>query len=152
MGLEFPAVLVTGQMNFCPSRWTLGALLQAPGKPYTKKTRATLAILLPAVAAFVWFLVASFPLRHPQHWWAEPDAFITVCGCIGGGPLIVFAIVSLIFPTALLWRVPDAIGIFAELAGSVATFAWLWWFGLLVWKLASGGWRLITRRSVAHPS
>jgi hypothetical protein len=151
IGLDLPAVLVTGNMDPCPPRWSLGSMLQPSGKPYTGQTYKTLAIAFAVLVAVQWFFMGSFPLRRARRWWAEPGAFITACGCIGGGPLVLFILVSLVELKArgVLWHTPDVLRIVADLAGVIATFAWFWWFGLLVWRLARGGWRLVRMRMKA---
>jgi hypothetical protein len=88
--------------------------------------------VLCALVALEWFLVGGFPLIHPRRWWLEPGAFITVCTLIG---------------TAL--AVIPYVAHVSVVSSWIAFLAWFWWFGLLVWKLIRGTWRIVVRRPVA---
>ena len=148
IGLDLPAVVVTGQIDPCPQQWTLGGLIQHPGKPYTRQSYERLSMVFAVLIGVQWFLVGAFPFRGARRWWNEPGAFLTACGCIGGGPLVLFALVSLIElkSQGVLWHTPDVLGVLAELAGGIALLAWFWWFGLLVWRVGGAGWRMVRLR------
>jgi hypothetical protein len=77
--------------------------------------------------AIQWFLMGGFPLVRTQKWWADPGAFITACTALAGGITLI-----------------PAIGEVARLPALIAMLAWLWWFGLLVWRTLQFGWRMTT--------
>jgi len=70
--------------------------------------------------------VGGYPLVRPRRWWLEPGAFITAC-------TLPAALASLLIPPAWDLRFPIVDGI-AMVPAVVAMLAWLWWFGLLIWK------------------
>jgi hypothetical protein len=76
--------------------------------------------------AMQWFLMGGFPLVRTQKWWADPGAFITTCAVLAGSIALI----------------PVVDGI-ARLPALLAMLAWLWWFGLLIWKTLQFGWRMI---------
>jgi hypothetical protein len=82
-----------------------------------------------------WFLVGGFPLVRSQKWWADPGAFITACAVLAGAIALI----------------PVVDG-FAKLPALIAMLAYLWWFGLLVWKTLQFGWRMTTARRTPHSS
>ena len=77
--------------------------------------------------AIQWFFMGGFPLVQTRKWWADPGSFITACAVLAGA-------------IALIPVVDDI----ARLPALLAMLAWLWWFGLLVWKTLQFGWRMIT--------
>jgi hypothetical protein len=151
IGLDLPAVVVTGQLEPCPQHWTLGALIQPPGKPYTRQSYERLAMAFAVLVAVQWFLVGAFPLTRTRRWWNEPGALITACGCVGGGPLVlsILALLIELKSQGVLWHTPDVLAVLAELAGGIALLAWFWWFGLLVWRVGGAGWRMVRLRMKA---
>jgi hypothetical protein len=72
-----------------------------------------------------WLLVGGFPLIQPRRWWLEPGEFITIF------TLVVAALVT----------IPHEANLSGNLA-LISACAWLWWFGLLVWKTLQFGWKL----------
>jgi hypothetical protein len=76
--------------------------------------------------AVQWTLVGGLPLIRPRRWWLEPGAFITICAV----PAFVFVLIPPVEEAALF-------------PASFAALAWLWWFGLLVWKTVRFGWSLL---------
>ncbi len=63
-----------------------------------------------------------------KDWWAEPGAVITACTVIWGAIALIHAIDGAALLPAL-----------------IALLAWVWWIGLLVWRILRGGWRLVVR-------
>jgi len=130
--VNLPAFALSGWWEQCPAHWTLSGMLHVG---YSWPTRATMPLSRGVAAGFgslivvQWILVGAFPLVHPKRWWLEPGAFITCCAVIAFG---------------LVWIRPIE-GI-ARLPGFFAVLAWFWWLGLLLWKCARSGWRLVTRR------
>jgi hypothetical protein len=133
---NFPAMTISGWRQLCPPRWTLAGRLNVGYSwgplPSTLTAWREVDWGFGLLIALQWILVGGFPLTRPNRWWAEPGAFITCCAVIG------FVLV-LIRPIEGLARLP----------ASLAAFAWLWWFGLLVWKGGQLLWRLMTRRRLA---
>jgi hypothetical protein len=139
----YPAVAVTGWRMYCAASWSLSKRLGS--EPFWLPTTADEAAADRArrkvdkwfvvVLVLQWFLIGGFPLLRPKAWWAEPGAFITVCTVIGGA----FALIPALYGLALL-------------AALVALVAWFWWFGLLVWRLTQGAWRLIRHVARFRPA
>jgi len=75
------------------------------------------------------------PLVRTRKWWADPGSFITACAVLAGA-------------TALIPVIDEV----ARLPALIAMLAWLWWFGLLVWKTLQFGWRMITAWRVPRSS
>jgi hypothetical protein len=94
----------------------------------TRKSEVVILTILCAGVAFQWFLVGGFPLIRPRRWWWEPGAFITLC------TVAAFALVLI-----------PGVGTLSRLPMPFALLAWLFWFGLLVWKGLRLGWRLAAR-------
>ncbi|MGD0292450.1 MAG: hypothetical protein ABSB30_01215 [Terracidiphilus sp.] len=129
---NIPAFILTDWQDECPPYWTLSGILHADREHRTVKSQRQVDIGLVIIIALQWFLLGGFPLIQPRRWWWEPGAFITLC------TLAAFVIV--------LIPVIDAA---SKLPMLFALLAWLWWFGLLVWKSFRYGWRL-ARRVIAH--
>jgi hypothetical protein len=85
--------------------------------------------------AMQWFLIGGFPLVRSRKWWADPGSFMTACAVLAGAVALI----------------PVVDG-FARLPASIAGLAWLWWFGLLVWKTFQFGWRTTTAWRVPRSS
>jgi hypothetical protein len=136
--INLPIIDWTGWHENCPEKWTLAGRVD-PGKfgwasqpsiARQKKVDAGMAVMIAAL----WFFVGAFPLRRPKRWWTEPGAFITACAVV-----------------ALPFALPYSGLVLARLPASAALFAWLWWFGLLVWKSCRAAW-LLARRTFAPTS
>jgi len=128
-----PSLPLAGWGNGCPPHWSLAGRLRGrwtwPPTPLWMETERKIDAGLCLFIAIQWFLMGGFPLVRTQKWWADPGAFITACTALAGG-------ISLI----------PVIGEFARLPALIAMLAWLWWFGLLVWKTFQFGWRLTAAR------
>ena len=134
-----PSVALAGWEEICPSDWSLAGRLRGkmtwPPTPLWMETQRKIDAGLFLFIAMQWFLMGGFPLLRTQKWWAEPGAFITACGVLAGA----FA----------LFPVVDG---FARLPALIAMLAFLWWFGLLVWKAIQFGWRMTTAWRVPRSS
>jgi hypothetical protein len=135
--VRFPnpsATILSGFQQLCPPRWTLAGRLDVGYSwssstiPASRKVAWGFGLLVAAQ----WILVGAFPLSRPKRWWREPGAFITCCTVIGFGLVLIRPIEGL-----------------ARLPALLAALAWLWWFGLFVWKSGRLGWRIVSRRRVA---
>lgn len=137
--LEPFAVALSGWQKVCPPRWSLAGRLKINydwlQAPSTIPARREVGLGFGLLIAVQWILVGGFPLIRPKRWWAEPGAFITICAAVA------FAFV-LIPATQELARVLVLL----------AALAWFWWFGLLLWKCASSGWRIIRPRRATASS
>lgn len=136
---DFPADFLTQWEEMCPPAWTLAGRLREkktwPPTSSSMDTEGKIDAGLGLLIALQWFLMGAFPLvRNPswRRWWSEPGSFLTVCAVSAG----------------LLALIP-VVDSGARLLGLPAMFAWLWWFGLLVWTLIRGAWRVVVRRLVA---
>jgi len=85
--------------------------------------------------AMQWFLIGGFPLVRSRKWWADPGSFMTACAVLAGAVALI----------------PVVDG-FARLPASIAGLAWLWWFGLLIWKMIQFAWRMATAWRVPRSS
>ena len=132
---NMPAVLLVGWHEPCAQP---SALDRAVENRYGRTRRAEVLILTIQCAALVvwWLLVGGFPLVRPRRWWLEPGAFITAC-------TLPATVVSLLIPAALGLRFPIVEGA-AMVPAVVAMLAWLWWFGLLIWRTIRFGLQSIT--------
>jgi hypothetical protein len=87
---------------------------------------------LALLIAILWFLIGGFPLVRPRHWWWEPGAFITLC-TLAAFVLVLIPGIRELSPFLMLF----------------AVLAWLFWFGLLVWKALKLAWRLVGKAARA---
>jgi hypothetical protein len=122
---NMPVVLLVGWHEPCAQPSTLDNVVE---KRYGRTRRAEVLILTIQCAAFVvwWLIVGGFPLVRPRRWWLEPGAFVTAC-------TIPVALASLLIPDGFAFRVP-ILHPAAMIPAVIAMVAWLWWFGLLIWK------------------
>jgi len=123
---NMPAVLLVGWHEPCAQPSALDTVVE---KRYGRTRRAEVLILTIQCAAFIvwWLFVGGYPLVRPRWWWLEPGAFITVC-------TIPVALVSLLVPTAWDLQFP-IVDRAAMVPAVVAMLAWIWWCGLLIWKM-----------------
>jgi len=129
VGFEnLPVVLLSGWHIPCSSGGTVTSMVEKR-LHRTRTSEVVILTILRALVAVQWFLVGGFPLIRPRRWWWEPGAFITLC-ILAALPI---AFIRVIEPVALI------LAFFAGLA-------WFWWFGLLIWKMLRGGWRLMAHR------
>jgi hypothetical protein len=130
---NMPAFVLAGWRMVCPPSWSLSGIMKVkkwgePTPAWAAAERKTdIGFLL--FIALQWILVGGLPFRNAPRWWLEPGMFITLC-----------AVISL----ALFLVPPDQL--LSRFCAIFAFFAWLWWFALLVWKLAHSGWKWTTRR------
>jgi hypothetical protein len=124
---NIPVVLLSGWHIPCSSGGTVTSMIEKR-LHRTRISEIVILAILCTLVAIQWFLVGGFPLIRPRRWWWEPGAFITL-GILAALP---FAFIRVIDPVAII------LAFFAGLA-------WLWWFGLLVWKTLRSGWRLVRR-------
>jgi len=128
--VDFPAVYLTGWHTPCPPRWTQAGMMHIKfyWQSATLERQVDFGLLL--LISIQWFLIGGFPLILPKRRWLEPGAFITLC--------IVISLVLILIP----W-----IDYLSGIPILLVFFAWLWWFGLLIWKSLWGIWRLARRRT-----
>jgi len=131
---NYPALILSGWQMDCPPHWSLSGRLHAEWQQRTIESQRRADQGMMILLAIQWFLVGGFPLRKPLRWWAEPGVIITI-GTVASGLLV-------LIPHGEHDPFPTVPVVFAGLA-------WLWWFGLLVWKTLRSGW-LLARRGVSH--
>ena len=129
---NLPVVLLTGWHEPCRSPSLLDSMVESSLSSMvekrfhrTRRSEALILVILCILVAVEWLFVGGFPLIRPRRWWMEPGAFITI-----------FTLVDTVLAT-----IPHE----ANLSGNlslISACAWLWWFGLLVWKTLQFGWRL----------
>ena len=127
---NLPVALLTGWHEPCTSPDLLDSMVErclgSVSQTRFHRTRCSEVLILVILCAFVaveWLFVGGFPLVRLRRWWLEPGAFITICTLVG-------AALTTIHFVAHLSVIPAA----------MAGCAWLWWFGLLVWKTLKFGW------------
>jgi hypothetical protein len=129
--VDMPSVALAGWEDVCPSHWSLAGSLRErttwPPTPLWIETQREIDAGLCLLIAIQWFLLGGFPLVRTGKWWADPGAFITACAVLAGAIALI-----------------PVFGVFARLPALFAMLAWLWWFGLLVWKALQFGWRMTT--------
>jgi hypothetical protein len=117
---NIPAEFVDPWQQECPPAWSIeGRIVGRRWLPMTQqgfalRRRADLAFL--ALIAVEWLVIGAFPLRRALKFYSEPGSFITACTLLGSA-------LALIRPIDSLARLPALI----------AAFAWLLWFGFLLW-------------------
>ena len=125
-----PSLALAGWRDDCPPHWSLAGRLRGrwtwPPTPLWMETQREIDAGLCLLIAIQWFLMGGFPLLRTQKWWADPGAFITACAALAGGIALI-----------------PVIGEVARLPSLIAMLAWLWWFGLFVWKTLQFGWRMV---------
>lgn len=133
--VNLPAFLVSAWRYPCPPHWSLAWNFHR--NPILALTPANLEVLreedigFALLIAIQWLVVGVFPLSPQARLMAQPEWFITFCAVIAG---------------VLVWIRP-----IAELAlfpAVLACFAWFWWCGLLSWRGAQRGFRLVQSRKV----
>jgi hypothetical protein len=137
--VDMPSLALAGWEDLCPPHWSLAGRLRGkmswPPTPLWMETQRKIDAGLCLLIAIQWFLVGGFPLARNQKWWVDPGSFITVCAILAG-------VIALI---------PVVDGL-ARLPALIAGVAWLWWFGLLVWRTLQFGWRMTTTWRVPRSS
>jgi len=128
---NLPVALLTGWHVPCTSQGFLDSAVEKSLSSMVEnrfhRTRGSEILILVILCAFVaveWLLVGGFPLMQPRHWLLEPGALITICTLLGTGLAIIPHVAHL-----------------SRIAAAMAGCAWLWWFGLLVWRTLRFGWR-----------
>jgi hypothetical protein len=122
---NMPAAMLVGWHEPCAQPTALDTVVE---RRYGRTRRAELVILAVQCTVYAawWLLVGGYPLVRPRRWWLEPGGFITAC-------TIPAALASLLIPDAFASRHP-VVAMTAMVPAMVAMLAWLWWFGLLIWK------------------
>jgi hypothetical protein len=149
-----PVGLITGGHAACSSRSVLDRTVQSRFGRGSRVSELVICALLWVLIPVQWFLVGGFPLVRPKRWWLEPGAFITAC-TVASAALAGFGGLAWMIHRWATGPIQDSsLSEFAStpavLVAYVASFAWFWWFGLLVWTVVRFGWRLVRRRSVAR--
>jgi len=124
---NLPAYVLSQWNVVCPPKWSIAGRLGIGengvfSNNVELKYRLDVAFCL--LIAVQWFLIGSFPLIWPKRWWGEPGAFITATN----------------FVAACIAIIPVLDGL-ARLPAVIASFAWLWWFGLLLWIPIHRAWQ-----------
>jgi hypothetical protein len=155
MGSSMPAIALSGWRMSCPARWQIAGLV---GQTWYRNSRAMekkTSLGLCVCVALTWLLVGGFPLRRHARWYEEPGGFITFCTLCSAVLTAVSALMWLVVQIATHephpWsssQMPSA----AAFPSLFAMLAWYWWFGLLVWRLLQGAWRLIRRVPLFRPN
>jgi hypothetical protein len=146
VGSSMPAVALSGWRMSCPAHWQIAGMA---GETWYRRSRAVEKkawLGLCVCLVIVWLVVGGFPLRRRDRWYEEPGGFITCCTLCS---VALVALCGLIRLAVQMWThepwsfegMPSAAA-FPSLFGMLA---WYWWFGLLVWRLLQGTWRLIRR-------
>lgn len=130
-GADMPSLALAGWADVCPPHWSLAGRLRGnmtwPPTPLWMETQRIIDAGLCLCIAIQWFFVGAFSLGRTQKWWADPGSFITVCAVLAGTIAVIPVVNGL-----------------AKLPALIAMLAWLWWFGLLVWRTLQLGWRMTT--------
>jgi hypothetical protein len=121
---NLPTTLITGWHDPCLTKTPLGRLVRRVVGARNHPVEVVDCVCLAALLCIQWLLVGGIPLVRPNRWWLEPGAFITACATIAGA----LAIIPITYSFA---RIPE---LFAGLA-------WLWYFGLLLWKPVHLAWQ-----------
>jgi len=131
--VDMPSILLAGWGDICPPHWSLAGRLREkrtwPPTPLWMEMQRKIDAGLCLFIAIQWFFMGGFPLARTQKWWADPGAFITACVVLAGAIALI-----------------PGVDVLARLPAFIAMLAWLWWFGLLVWKMFQFGWRMTTAR------
>jgi hypothetical protein len=125
---NYPALVVTGWQLDCAPNWSISKRLHVnylwTAFRSELPVRTRIDWCFGSFIVIEWFFVGAFPLILTKRWWLEPGAFITVCTVIAFGIVAVPGIEELALLPLIL-----------------AGFAWLWWFGLLLWIPAHRAWQ-----------
>lgn len=130
--VDAPALVFSGWEMDCPARWSLAGRLRGnrswPPDSAWMAAEYKIGAGLCAMIAVQWFLLGGFRLARRPEWWRDPATFLTACAIVAG----------------ILGLLPG-VDLAARLPALVAGLCWYWWFGLLVWRALSGGWRWVLR-------
>jgi hypothetical protein len=136
---DMPSVALAGWEDVCPPHWSLAGRLREkrtwPPTPLWMETQRKIDAGLCLLIAIQWFLMGGFPLVRTEKWLADPGSMITTCAVLAGA----FALIPVVHGVA-------------RLPALIAMLAWLWWFGLLVWKMYQFGWRMLTAWRMSRSS
>jgi hypothetical protein len=131
--IDMPSVALAGWRDDCPPNWSLAGRLRGkmtwPPTPWWMETQQKIDAGLCLFIAIQWFLMGGFPLARTQKWWGDPSSFITGCAVFAGAIALIPVVDGL-----------------AKLPALIAMLAYLWWFGLLIWRTLQFGWRMATAR------
>jgi hypothetical protein len=130
---NLPSATLIEWRTICADRWSLAGVLHLSNWPWSMVKERQVDSVLGLLIPIQWFLVGGFPLVQPRRWWLEPGVFITLC--------ILGALILAMIPGIRWW---------SDFPILLAGFAWLYWFGLLVWKSLRSGWRLASRRTALN--
>lgn len=116
------AFIPTGWSQTCPPHWTAaGALGLKWGfvfSPSDAPARRKVDLLFIALIALQWFLIGSFPLRPSARILAQPEWFITIASTAA-------AVIVWIPPIQVFYRIPALL----------AFCGWLYFAGLILWRI-----------------
>ncbi|MGA8086699.1 MAG: hypothetical protein WCA10_05285 [Terracidiphilus sp.] len=125
---NLPVFIVSQWRESCPAKWSISRMLGVDDgwliSDANFKAMRRVDLVLCVLIAVQWFLVGGFPLRQSNHWWAEPGAFITANN----------------FVAACIAIIPVIDGL-ARLPALIAFGGWVWWLGLVLWKIGCLTWQ-----------
>ena len=121
---NLPAALLTGWHEACLTRSALGRVIRKVIGARNHLAEIADCICLTALVLIQWILVGGIPLVRPKRWWLEPGAFITTAAIIGASRTLI----PRMFELARIPAVSAGIG-------------WLWWLGLVFWKIGRLAWQ-----------
>jgi hypothetical protein len=132
---NLPALVPTGWRVQCPARWTaaraLGLKWGWAFLPSDAPAQRKVDMLFILLIALQWFLIGSFPLRPSARILAQPDWFITIASATAA---------------AIVWIHP--IQGFSRLPALLAFCGWLWFAGLILWRIFKSLVRLFASRKL----
>jgi len=130
---NLPAFFLVQWRVDCPPNWSIAAMLGIDhaglSSVHNVQAMRRVDVALCILIAAQWVVIGTFPLIKARRWWSEPGAFITLCASIGSAIALIPAIQGL-----------------GRLPATLAFFAWLWYFALLVWKPVHFAWQSTLHR------
>lgn len=129
---NLPVMETAGWPGLCPNRSRVVGFAARWFGSGSGRSRAAAPAILGVAIVVEWLVVGGVPLIVPRRWWREPGAFVTACTVVA-------------VPVA---AIPLTDG-FTGIPAFGAMVGWVWWFGLLVWRVV--GWvRRWASRRVVH--
>jgi hypothetical protein len=139
---NLPLFAVSGWSQPCPPRWSLAGRIHARWKSDIEYADKVVLVAFISLIPTLWFLVGAFPIAKPRRRAAEPGAFITLC-------TLVAAPLAFLGRFAHTGRLFETLDLLPQLVMVCADVMWLFWFGLLLWRIVSALWHF-GRRMLPH--
>jgi hypothetical protein len=131
---NLPAFIPTEWSIRCPSRWTVAGILGVKrgwaATPDDLSAQRKVDALFILLIALQWFLIGSFPLKPSARFIAQPEWFITITSAIAA---------------EIVWITP--IQEFCRLPALLAFCGWVWFVGLLLWRIFKSLWHMLILRT-----